>query len=406
MNFQTFRSVFPDLIEAVRDLKGTGCITGTKNLRIVVVRGSSGKPQFIESLTGFSIKTERDVPNPIEYHFTYDPTCGENEAFCRVKDVPIEFNICLQYDELADEINEHIDWGSVYNCDSIVLTIRSSSVADLKIVDFPLSTMSPEYGPIGQRNERIFYIQVCRDKCTEYTEKFDRFDRLELIELPNDHPCERTVSAIRSVLIGWEDPDIIRDKMKKRLRSLGYEVPKNEAQQKQFLSLLLTSYKCHVEYVLEPFIVSLTFCGGAQHSVVVENSLEYIGSQCVDVLQDYFDQFPYMFADMERVIMEAVNSCAEPELDKVARYLTRDHFVLFHAIVCKGKPCIGDCDYIVLVQAFCSPIVERTISTVVKQLDVLFSNIVPLLPEPTAIVEERRDLKKKLKIMHRAFFSH
>ena len=84
MDFETFESHLPDVVDVVRDLKLIGCVTGSDCLRIVVVKDRSGPVKFIESLTGFAIELGRNVPNPIEYHFSYDPSCNEDEAFCTI----------------------------------------------------------------------------------------------------------------------------------------------------------------------------------------------------------------------------------------------------------------------------------------------------------------------------------
>jgi len=409
MNFETFRSHFPDVVDVVRNLKLNRCVTGSDCLRIVVVKDRSGPVKFIESLTGFAIELERNVLNPIEYHYICDPECEENEAFCTINDSLVELNMSTEYEELMDTVNELKDWGLVTSCYPIVLKIRSSCVADIQVVDFPLKTMELQFGQKweeGQFEDEVIVRLDYNNPQKRYHETRDDRGHISMIKYSNDEPDKSCISSIRTLLVHslvWEQLDGTRDIKRKRLVGMGDAIPETDDRKLRFISAVFSIYKSVLVNKMDFRKISQLITEDQSHKVIVEVVLKHYGSVFDQVAQETFCRFPLIVKEIQGISRTILTTVIRSELEKMTMNLVQTHFVLLHAFECDAGTCSGDCAFVCLVNALCSALVDKMLSTVTDQVQEKLSKFVPLLQEPPAITEERLQLKQQLKAMQKAF---
>ena len=409
MNFATFRSRFPDLVDVVTDLVRIGFSKVSTSARIVVVKDRSGIVKFIQSLTGFAIELEPSVPNPIEYHFSYDPSCNEDEAFCTINNSLMELNMATQYEKLVDIVNELKDWVPSASCEPIVLKIRTSCVLDLQIVDCPLETMELQYGKGWEKGDFGKSVIVRIEDSDRYlSHRTTRNDRgpISKIKVPYDHLDADSVCAIRSVLANSLVSDQLRETrgiIKKRLRVLDEEIPDTDDGKLKFISGLFSRYTGSLEEWLEFYDNSQLITKGDSQKVLVEGVLRHYRSKCDQASQENFGRFPLIVEEIQRVSRTVINTVTRPALRNLFLYLTQTPFVLLHAFECFNGNCTGDCAFLALVKAWCTAFVERTVSCVTAHVHDQLEKFVPLIQEDFAITEERKQLKEQLKVMQKAF---
>ena len=181
-------------------------------------------------------------------------------------------------------------------------------------------------------------------------------------------------------------------------------IPETDDQKMKLLLRLFGSYKEDMakavfDQVFHDF-AQMTVSGS--HGGLARRSQDFIQEEFAKVTSTSFSRFPLM--EVEGIANSVSTTVFHPRLEEITRYILQNHFLLIHSFECDhGGKCTGECAYLVLVKAFLSGLIGQYRSALVTNVENKLSTWIPLLQEPCTIIEERNELKRLLRVMHRYF---
>ena len=401
MNFKTFRNNFADIVDLFTEFNSIGYSSKLRLSSIVMVGCEDDGGQSvnaIRALTGFAIDLGMKNGKLLEYRFTNDITCGENEALCSINGSSEEFHIPEQLGELIDALKDPKCWcgpdGRLTK--RMILNIRSNCAVNFEIYD--LRSSSLDLNHVVSRRHQCARGKLVFVVTGDYAKMEWQFGR---VAWQNDHLS--AIQSIGSYLVRhmlWESYDNPIVTIKGKLSEMGEAIPVSRHEQGFHLSVVFNGYKGRMEKVMLHFGAGIAdFSMLSDQCRLVENTLKRLQEICHKIALKTFSLTPPIVGEMDKITNLVLSDFVRPQLEMVARNLHQTHFLLLHAFESDHGECSGKCSYVRLFRVSISLLTERFKSIILSSVEKKLASWVPFLHEPCARVVKRQKLKRKLEIV-------